>query len=62
MFGSIIMIGGVTLFSAIVEKALEEMGKEKSAMYLGLATKGGLAIYAIKEINEVIRVATKEFM
>ena len=62
MLGSIVLVGGVTLFSALIEKLLEELGKEKTAMCLGLATKGGLAMYALKEINAVIREATKDFM
>jgi hypothetical protein len=62
MFGEIILIGGLTLFSAVVEKILEELGKESTATALGLVTKGGLALYAIKEINSVVREVTKEFM
>jgi hypothetical protein len=62
MFGTVILVAGVTLVSAIVEKALEEMGKESQAQYLGLATRGGLAIYAVKEINDVFREATRDFL
>lgn len=62
MLGQIIILGGITLFSAIIEKALEEMGKENQAKYLGLATKCGLGVYAIKQINNVVKEATKDFM
>ena len=62
MFGQIILVGGLTLFSALLEKLLEELGKEKHAQMLGLATKCGLGIYAIKEINSVVKEATKDFM
>ena len=62
MFGDIILMGGIVLFSAIIEKVLEEMGKEKQAMYLGLATKCGLGLYALKQINNVVREATETFM
>jgi hypothetical protein len=62
MFGEIILVSGVVLFSSIVEKILEEMGKESTATYVGLATKCGLGIYAIKQINEVVKEAVKDFM
>lgn len=62
MLSQIIIIGGLTLFSAIVEKILEETGKETHAKYLGLATKCGLGVYAVKQINNVVKEAMKDFM
>lgn len=62
MFGEIFIVAGITLLSTIVEKALEGIGKEKEANYLGIVTRCGLAVVALKEINTVIKEVSKDFL
>jgi hypothetical protein len=58
MFGEFIFISGATCIMAMVEKALEESGKEKHAKYLGMATKVGLGVYILKQVNQVVKEAS----
>jgi hypothetical protein len=62
MFGEIFIVIGITLISATAEKVLESNGKEKEANFLGIVTRGGLAIMALKEINTVVKEVTKDFL
>lgn len=62
MFGEVFLVIGITLLSAAVEKALESTGKEKEAQFLGIVTRGGLAVMALKEINTVVKEVTKDFL
>ena len=62
MFGEIFLVAGITLLSAAVEKILEGAGKEKEANMLGIVTRGGLAVKAIKEINTVVKEVSKDFL
>lgn len=62
MFGEFILVAGATFVLSLLEKALEAMGKESSAKYLGLATKAGLGLYALRQINQVLKEATSDFL
>lgn len=62
MFGEIILVGGVTIICAGVEYCLETMGKERESHIVGVITKAGLGVYAIKQLNQVFRELTNSFL
>lgn len=62
MFGEFIFVAGATLVLSLVEKGLEGIGKEKTATTLGFATKAGLGLYAAKQLNEVVKEASRQLL
>jgi hypothetical protein len=62
MFSQIILIGGFTIFSAAVEKGLEAAGKENHAKSLGFVTRCGLGLYALKQVNDLVKEVTRDFL
>lgn len=62
MFGEFILVAGATFILAVAEKSLELMEKESSAKFLGLATKCGLGLYALRQINQLLKEATVDFL
>lgn len=62
MFGEFIFVAGATLVISLVEKSLEELGKEKHAKFLGFGLKAGLGVYAAKQLNEIVKEASDLFL
>jgi hypothetical protein len=58
MFGEFMFVSGATCILAMLEKVLEESDKNKHAKYLGAATKVGLGIYILKQVNQVVKEAS----